>query len=92
MFILLIMAIGFVVGYIFFPNKKLKISEVIQMVAIYLLIFTMGVILGQDDTFFEKLHTLGLYSFIFAIVTIIFSVFVVYFLTLKFMQKKGKLK
>ena len=90
MSILLIMAIGIVIGFIFFPNKRLKFSEVIQMASIYILIFSMGVTLGKRENFIEELFSLGAISFIFAITSIIFSVILVYFLSSKFLKKDGR--
>lgn len=89
MFILVIMALGAVVGFFLFPDKKLKWCERIQFICIYLLIFSMGIILGSRENFIEELMVLGANSFIFAVVSIIFSVILVFFLTKKFLYKKG---
>ncbi len=90
--ILLVMAIGFVIGFLLFPNKKLTFSHIIQFVCIYLLIFSMGIILGSKENFKEELYTIGFQSFIFAIIPIIFSVIFVYFLTVKLLKKKDSKK
>ena len=89
MLILAIMAVGAVVGFFLFPDKKLKWSERIQFTCTYLLIFSMGVILGSRENFLEELLHLGFNSLVFAVVSIIFSVILVYFLTKKFFYKNG---
>jgi len=54
------------------------------------LIFSMGVSLGSRPNFFEEIASMGLKSFVFAIVAIAFSVIAVYVLTEKFFPKEEK--
>jgi len=48
----------------------------------------MGVMLGKRENFMQELSILGVESFIFFIIPMIFSVVLVYFLTKIFMRKK----
>lgn len=88
MLILAVMAVGAVIGFFLFPDKKLKWSQRTQFVCTYLLIFSMGVILGSRENFMAELLRLGFNSLMFAVISIIFSVIVVYFLTKRFFYNK----
>lgn len=87
---ILIMAIGWFIGYKFFKEKYIKANSIFQTVCVALLIFCMGTSLGSRPTFFNDLASLGVSAVIYSVVPIIFSVVVVYFLTEITLNKKGE--
>lgn len=88
MIILMIMAVGILVGLKCFPEKWGKYNHNIQVVSIVALIFCMGIGLGSNETFMSQLLDLGIKGFVFAVVPIICSVIVVYILTNKVMKEQ----
>lgn len=86
----MIMLVGVLIGY-FAPLKKYAaFNSRLQMVCTAVLIFSMGVSLGNRENFFSELAELGLESAVYSIVPIIFSVIAVYLLTKRFMKPKDK--
>ena len=86
--ILIIMSIGILIGYKFFPEKLHKPNSYFQILCTSVSIFSMGVSLGSRENILEELKTLGFQSLTFSIVPIIFSILIVYPLTKKFMEGK----
>lgn len=76
------------IGGWIFPDKWQAYNNKIQVVSIIVLIFCMGVNLGSNDNFMDKLLGLGFKGFIFAIIPILLSIGVVYLLTKQFMKEK----
>lgn len=89
MTILMIMAVGVLVGFRWFPEKWHKCNSWIQLISIVVLIFCMGVSLGSNPDFISQMGRLGIEGLVFAIVPIIFSVLMVYLLTSKFLKEKN---
>lgn len=89
MLIIGIMCIGIIIGHYVFPQKWKNKNEILQMICTILLIFSMGVMLGKRENFFNDLSELGFRSFLFFIIPTGLSLFLTYFLTERFM-KKGK--
>ena len=58
------------------------------MLCTLLLIFSMGVMLGQKENFLSELSSLGLKSFLFFLIPTLVSIILVYILTKRFMEKK----
>lgn len=88
MIILLIMCLGIVVGAYIFPEKWQAHNSKLQVISIVILIFCMGVTLGNNETLMDKLLGMGLQGLLFAVIPIILSVIVVYILTKLFMKEK----
>lgn len=80
-----VMALGALVGYFWFAPRFLPKNTLIQLIATVVLIFCMGVSLGARPDFARNLMTMGLVSFIYAIIPILFSILVVYLLTKYFL-------
>ena len=59
-----VMCAGILVGKFFFPERFKKGNELLQTVCTALLIFAMGVTLGQKEDLFDNLLSLGLDSLI----------------------------
>lgn len=89
MLILAIMMLGVIIGLKFNLKKTLKANGIIQMILTGILIFCMGVSLGNRDNFFNELMELGWKSIIYMLVAVAFSVLFVYILTKLFMERKG---
>lgn len=88
MLVEIIMFVGVLIGYFFSPKKFAGFNARLQMVCTAVLIFSMGVSLGNRESFFAELAELGIESAIFSIVPIIFSVIAVFLLTKRFMKPK----
>lgn len=86
MIVILIMLVGVVVGNRLNLLKFRKANEILQLICTWTLIFCMGVSLGNRENFFEEIKVLGMESFLFAVIPVIFSVIFVYVLTKKFMK------
>lgn len=87
MAILMVMAVGILIGFTCFPIQWSKPNAWLQLVCTAVLIFCMGVSLGSRPDFFSELAELGMDSLVFSLVPIAISVLVVYILTKKFMEK-----
>lgn len=86
--ILLVMCIGILIGR-FTPIRRLKKkNEYVSLGCTLVLIFSMGVMLGKKENFFEELSSLGLTSFLFFLIPTVLSIILVYCLTQRFMKGK----
>ena len=74
--ILIVMCIGILVGRLPLLRRMKKKNEGLSLLCTFLLIFAMGVMLGEKENFFEELSSLG------------FSMILVYYLTKVFMKKE----
>lgn len=83
------MAIGVFIGFKWFPQKYNTINSKLQLICTAILIFSMGVLLGNRPNFFEDIKELGFESIVLAIIPIILSIIFVYILTKKFMEGKN---
>ena len=90
MLILLLMALGMVIGWRRLPEKLRIVNGWLQYVCIAVLIFAMGVRLGNDPAFFENLLSLGGKSLLFAVLPIAGSVVLVWLLCRKTLCGKGE--
>lgn len=86
---LFMMLLGIGVGR-FFPVSQKEKNELVQLLCTLLLIFSMGVGLGQRDSFFSELLFLGIQSFLFFLLPTLCSIVFVYFLTRHFMAETDK--
>lgn len=85
--VIVVMCLGILAGRFLVPKVAKKGNDLISMVCTALLIFSMGVMLGQKENFLEELSSLGLSSLLFFLVPTALSILAVFFLTKKFMQK-----
>ncbi len=79
-------------GFKFFPLKWKSANEKLQLICTALLIFSMGVKLGSRENILSELSSLGLRSLLYALIPIVCSVIVVYWLTSRFMKPKHHTK
>lgn len=86
--IFIVMGVGILLGRFLMTGKLKKWNERLAMLCTLLLIFSMGVMLGQKDNFLNELSSLGLKSFLFFLIPTLASIIVVYILTKRFIDKK----
>src|SRR5699024_5751659 len=77
MLIIAIMAVGIWIGYQFFPERLSKVNSGVQTVCTAVLIFIMGVSLGNRPNFLQELRSIGWDSLVFSLVPIAASVVLV---------------
>lgn len=89
--VFLAVGIGFFIGYKgFLREKGIRINSRLQTVWLMLLIFCMGVSIGRNDEVVKNLPLLGGKAVLFAILTAVCSIIVVYILSTLFLDKEGK--
>ena len=86
--IILVMCIGILVGRFLVPQGMKKLNEQISMCCTWLLIFAMGVMLGEREEFLEDLSMLGVRSFLFFFIPTALSIIIVYILSKRYIEKK----
>lgn len=84
----LIMLVGVTITYKFGIGNYAKVNGKVQLLCTCCLIFIMGVKLGSRENLWQELSTLGVQSLVYAIVPIIFSILVVYFLSKETLEKR----
>ena len=82
------MGIGILIGRFLMAGKLKKWNERLAMLCTLLLIFSMGVMLGQKENFLSELSSLGLKSFLFFLLPTLASIIIVYILKKRFIDKK----
>lgn len=90
--IILVMCIGILVGRFLVPQGMKKFNERVSMCCTWLLIFAMGVMLGEREGFLEELSMLGVRSFFFFLIPTVCSIILVYILSKRFIEKKQTVK
>lgn len=90
MLILIIMAMGCLLGTVSFSKQLKQKNEKLQTICTVLLIFTMGIMLGKRENFIQDIAFLGSTSFLYFLIPTILSTILVYFLTRSFMNPDSK--
>ena len=90
--VLIIMCLGIITGRFLCSSHAKKISETISILCTFLLIFSMGVMLGGNENFFKDLSSLGWSSLLFFLIPTAFSILIVFILTRKMMVKNNTKK
>lgn len=89
--IFLAVGIGFFIGYKgFIKEKGIKLNSKLQTVWLMLLIFCMGVSIGRNGDIVKNLPLLGGKAILFAIMTVLCSIIVVYIFSRLFLEKEGE--
>ena len=86
--IFIVMGAGILIGRFLMTGRIKKWNERLAMHCTLLLIFSMGVMLGQKENFLSELSSLGLKSFLFFLIPTLVSIILVYILTKRFMENK----
>ena len=89
--IFLVVGIGFFIGYKgLIKEKGIKLNSKLQTVWLMLLIFCMGVSIGRNGDIVKNLPILGGKAILFAIMTALCSIIVVYIFSNLFLEKEGR--
>ena len=89
--IFLVVGIGFFIGYKgLIKEKGIKLNSKLQTVWLMLLIFCMGVSIGRNGDIVKNLPVLGGKAVLFAVMTALCSIIVVYIFSRLFLDKEGR--
>ena len=89
--IFLVVGIGFFIGYKgLIKEKGIKLNSKLQTVWLMLLIFCMGVSIGRNGDIVKNLPILGGKAVLFAVMTALCSIIVVYIFSRLFLDKEGE--
>ncbi len=89
--ILIIMCIGILLGRLTCLRRLKKKNEYLSLLCTFVLIFSMGAMLGERENFFEELSSFGIKSFLFFLIPTVLSILLVFCLTQRFMKQDKKL-
>lgn len=92
MLFLVAMSVGVLIGLRLFPAKYKRFNELLQMACTAVLIFCMGLSLGNREGFPQELASLGFQSLVLAVIPIVLSILAVYLLTKKWHTESGEKK
>lgn len=91
--IFIAVGIGFFIGYRgLLKGKGIRLNNKLQTVWLMLLIFCMGVSIGRNGEIVKNLPALGGKALLFAILTAVCSILVVYILSNLFLEKEERKK
>ena len=89
--IFLVVGVGFLIGYKgLIQEKGIRLNSKLQTVWLMLLIFCMGVSIGRNGDIVKNLPLLGGKAVLFALMTALCSIIVVYLFSRLFLEKEGK--
>lgn len=84
--ILFSLAVGIIVGVLkILPPNLVKINLRFQQIGVVILIFSMGASVGSNRELIKNIQAMGLKSLVFALLTSILSIIVLYFISRKFL-------
>ncbi len=87
--IFITLLLGVLVGVIFkFTDKQVKIISSLQTIGVLVLLFIMGISVGVNPDIVSRLSEIGISALVFAILTTLMSVLVVYFVTTLYMRRE----
>ena len=87
--IIVVLIIGIIIGTQIKPTDKIKstISK-FQFIGVTLLLFSMGAGLGLNDELLKNLKDIGWIGLVFAVLTTVFSIAIVYLVTTIFERSR----
>ncbi|MFA9397428.1 MAG: LysO family transporter [Clostridiaceae bacterium] len=89
--IIVVLLVGIFIGAsVKLPSKIKKITSNIQYIGVVVLLFTMGVSLGLNKDILKNIRYIGVESLTFAVLTSLFSIILVYFVSRLFLKKGEK--
>lgn len=89
--ILIVMCMGILIGRLTCLRRLKKKNEYLSLLCTFVLIFSMGAMLGERENFFEELSSFGIKSFLFFFIPTMLSILLVYCLTRRFMKQDKKI-
>jgi len=72
------------------PNRIIRYNDLLTLIGIYSLLFVMGVSIGINKDIINKLDKVGFQALIYAFLSVLFSIIVVYLLTSVLLRGKKK--
>ena len=82
------MFLGMIIGYFIRSKKKfVKINDKLTIYAIYLLLFLLGIAMGNNEQIMSNLGSIGLHALLIAIGALLGSVLLAYFVGKVFSNK-----
>lgn len=89
--ILMSLVLGITIGIVrFLPDKFMKVNSRFQQIGVILLLFSMGASIGANKQMLTNLQDMGLKAVVFAVMTSIFSIIVVFIVTKRFLGGEKK--
>ncbi|SHK43337.1 LysO family transporter [Tepidibacter formicigenes] len=89
--LILSLIIGIIIGITkIIPKKHMKFNSYFQLLALIILLFSMGASIGSNKEILSSLNTIGIKAITFSIMTIIFSVIVMYIVSKKFLNTNNQ--
>lgn len=89
--VIAIMALGIMVGFFMRKSTRVKSwTEKLTSAVIFLLLFVMGVAIGNDETIMSSLHTLGIQALIITLGAVAGSVLLAWWVYVSYFRKKQK--
>ncbi len=89
--LLLSLGIGILIGiFRFIPEKYMKFNAMVQQLSLFLLLFAMGASIGSNKKMLGTFNTIGMKAMSFSIMTIFFSVAIMYIISNKFLNTHPK--
>lgn len=87
--VIVLMFLGMIIGY-FIRNKEnlVKINDKLIMYSIFLLLFLLGIAMGNNEQIMSNLGSIGLHAFIIAIGALLGSILLAYFVEKVFFKKE----
>lgn len=73
-----------------FSEKQVKLISQLQTLGVLVLLFVMGISVGVNPDIVNKLSEIGISALVFAVLTTLMSVVVVYFVTTMYMKREAK--
>ncbi len=87
--IIVVLIIGIIIGTQIKPTDKVKsIISKFQFIGVTLLLFSMGAGLGLNDELLKNLKDIGWTGLVFAVLTTVFSIAIVYLVTTIFERSR----
>lgn len=91
--IIIFFGLGIIIGlFQLIPKQYMKFNSKLQTISLIILIFGMGTSIGGDEKILKSLNEVGLKAFAFAILSIIFSIIILFIFSKVFKLENSNIK
>ncbi|MCT4583930.1 MAG: LysO family transporter [Peptostreptococcaceae bacterium] len=91
--IIIFFGLGIIIGlFQLIPKQYMKFNSKLQTISLIILIFGMGTSIGGDEKILKSLNEVGLKAFAFAILSIIFSIIILFIFSKLFKLENSNIK
>ncbi len=91
--IIIFFGLGIIIGlFQLIPKQYMKFNSKLQTISLIILIFGMGTSIGGDEKILKSLNEEGLKAFAFAILSIIFSIIILFIFSKVFKLENSNIK